>query len=195
LSLPRLFAAVAILALAVGTALWVGSGPQITSAKGADVSPSALYAATFADTRGASASLGRFQGKVLVVNFWATWCAPCRDEMPAFTRLQARWAGRGVQFIGLSDEDPRRVMRFGQDLSINYPLWVGGDEVGALARRLGNHLGVLPFTVLVDGQGHVLESRAGTYSEARLESRLSQIFGEKGAYYGETNATPVKLSR
>jgi thiol-disulfide isomerase/thioredoxin len=173
LSLRWVFAAVAFLALAAGTALWLAAGTH--SPPAAEVSPSAFYAAPFADARGTPVSLGRFQGKVLVVNFWATWCAPCREEMPAFARLQERWAARGVQFVGLSNEDPRRVQRFGSDLAINYPLWVGGDEVGELARRLGNRLGVLPFTVLVDGQGHVLDSKVGPYSESALQSRLELI--------------------
>ena len=171
----RIYVAVGAIAIAAGTAMWLGSrtaGPSLTPA---EVSPSALFAASFVDTRGTPASLGRYQGKVMVVNFWATWCAPCREEMPAFKRLQARWADHGVQFIGLSDEEPGRVERFGRDLGINYPLWVGGDGVGNLSRRLGNRLGVLPFTVLVDGQGKVLEAKVGPYSEAVLEARLQAI--------------------
>ena len=175
MSLRWAFTAVGALAVAAGVALWLGSRPNGPSATRVEVSPSALFAATFADTAGAPSSLGRFQGKVLVVNFWATWCVPCREEMPAFTRLQARWADRGVQFIGLSNEDSGRVARFGRDLAINYPLWVGGDEVGEFSRRLGNRLGVLPFTVLVDRQGHILESKVGPYSETGLESRLTGL--------------------
>ena len=171
----RIYAAVGAIAIVAGTALWLGSRTSGPSTAPAEVSPSALFAATFADTRGAPGSLGRFQGKVLVVNFWATWCAPCREEMPAFTRLQTRWAGRGVQFVGLSNEDPPRVERFGRDLAINYPLWVGGDEVGNFSRRLGNRLGVLPFTVLIDRQGNVLEAKVGPYSEGVLDSRLATL--------------------
>jgi len=114
-------------------------------------------------------------GKVTLVDFWATWCAPCREEMPAFARLQSRWADRNVQFVGLANDDPRRVERFGKELGIPYPLWVGGDEVGELSKRLGNRLGVLPHTVLVDRDGQVLESRVGPYSESLLEERLQAI--------------------
>jgi len=167
---------VGAIAIAAGTAMWLGSrppaGPRVAPA---EISPAALFAATFADTRGGPVSLGRFQGKILVVNFWATWCAPCREEMPAFNRLQARWAGRGVQFVGLSNEEPERVGRFGRDLGIGYPLWVGGDGIGELSRRLGNHLGVLPFTVLIDPHGNILESKVGPYSESVLEQRLTAM--------------------
>jgi thiol-disulfide isomerase/thioredoxin len=175
LSERRIYAVVGAIAIAAGASLWLVSRPGGPATAPAQVSPSALFAATFADTAGAPGSLGRYQGKIVVLNFWATWCAPCRDEMPAFTRLQGRWAGRGVQFVGISNEEAGRVERFGHDLGINYPLWVGGDEVGELARRLGNRLGALPFTVLIDRQGNVLESRVGPYSEALLESRLSRM--------------------
>ena len=175
LSLRRVYATVGALAIAAGAALWLGTRSEGPTTTPATLAPGPLYAATFADTRGASGSLGRFQGKVLVVNFWATWCAPCREEMPAFTRLQNRWAARGVQFVGLSNEDPKLVERFSRDLAINYPLWVGGSEVGDFARRLGNRLGFLPFTVLVSRQGEVLESKVGPYSEAALELKLGQL--------------------
>jgi thiol-disulfide isomerase/thioredoxin len=170
-----LYTLVGAAALAAGSAMWLASRPGKPSVAPPSVSPSALFAATFVDTRGAPGSLGRFQGKVMVVNFWATWCAPCREEMPAFNRLQARWAGRGVQFVGLSNEDGAKVERFGRELAIGYPLWVGGDEVGEFSRRLGNRLGVLPFTVLVDRHGNIAEAKVGPYSEATLESRLAAL--------------------
>jgi peroxiredoxin len=93
--------------------------------------------------------------------------------MPAFTRVQSRWAQRNVQFVGLANDDPAKVVRFGEQLAINYPLWTGGDEVGELSQRLGNRLGVLPHTVILDAQGKVLEQRVGPYTEAELEERLN----------------------
>jgi len=174
------FGGVALLAALAGTALWLGTRTDTPSTAGIEVSPAALLAVAFADTDGAAASLGRFQGKVMVVNFWATWCAPCREEMPAFERLQAKWAPRGVQFVGLSSEEPAPVRRFARDLHVSYPLWVGGDEVGALARRLGNRLGVLPFTVLLDRQGRVVDRKVGPYTENVLDSQLAEIVANGG---------------
>jgi len=171
-----LFSGVGLLAVLAGTALWLGSKPPSATAPATatdDIAPSALYAAAFHDLQGGSGSLARFQGRLLVVNFWATWCAPCRDEMPAFDRVQERWSGRNVQFVGLANDDPAKVARFARELKIRYPLWTGGEDVAELARRLGNHLGVLPFTVILDRQGRVLERRVGPYSEGDLEKRLA----------------------
>ncbi|HLX24939.1 MAG TPA: redoxin domain-containing protein [Usitatibacter sp.] len=170
-----IFAAVGILALIAGAALWMGTQGHTPDSPVVEASPATLYAATFHDLQGGPQSLGRFEGKVVVLNFWATWCAPCREEMPAFGRIQSRWAAKGVQFVGISNEEPGRVQPFAKGLGVSYPLWVGGDEVGELSRRLGNRLGGLPHTVLIDRSGNVLESRVGTYPEDALERRLAEI--------------------
>jgi thiol-disulfide isomerase/thioredoxin len=180
MQLRWLFALIAVLALMAGGALWLGTRSATPALDPAEIAPAALLAATFADAAGTPASLGRFQGKVLVVNFWATWCAPCREEMPAFARLQAKWAQRGVQFVGLSAEEAAKVSAFGRDLGINYPLWVGGDEVGALARRLGNRMDVLPFTVLLDPRGAVIDRKVGPYTETALDARLQELSSNVG---------------
>jgi thiol-disulfide isomerase/thioredoxin len=170
-----IFAAVGALALMAGAALWLGTQERAQSPVAVEAAPATLYAATFHDLQGGSQSLGTFEGKVVVLNFWATWCAPCREEMPAFARLQSRWGGKGVQFVGISNEEARRVEPFARGLGVNYPLWVGGDEVGELSRRLGNRLGVLPHTVLIDRSGNVLESRVGAYPEEALDKYLADI--------------------
>lgn len=172
-----LFAGVGILALLAGTALWLGSRAPDSAglSVSAGVSPAALYSASFADPQGRSHALGQFQGKVLVVNFWATWCAPCREEMPGFVKLQERWKERNVQFVGLANDDRDKVRRFGEELRINYPLWTGGEEVMELSKRLGNRLGVLPHTVVVDAGGRVVDSRVGVYREGPLEERLGAL--------------------
>jgi thiol-disulfide isomerase/thioredoxin len=172
-----LFAGVGIAAFVAGAGLWMAKRPQgslpTTTPAAVSIAPAAILAASFTDGGGRAQSLGQFQGKLVIVNFWATWCAPCREEMPAFNRLQARWGSRGVQFVGLANEAPAKVEPFGQTLGITYPLWTGGDEVGELSRRLGNRLGVLPHTAILGPSGEVLETRVGPYSESELESRLA----------------------
>jgi thiol-disulfide isomerase/thioredoxin len=172
-----LFASVGLLASLAGVSLFLAeraaSRPEATSP--ADISPAALMSARFAGADGQPRSLAEFPGKILVVNFWATWCAPCREEIPGFVRLQSRWSGRGVQFVGIAQDEPDKVARFAAEFGIDYPLWTGGSEVMELSRRLGNRLGVMPHTVLIDPRGTVLESRVGIFHEATLESRLGEI--------------------
>lgn len=168
-----LFTGIGLLALAAGTALWLFSRPPSqTDSQPSQISPSALFAASFSDAQGRPQALGQFQGRLVILNFWATWCAPCREEMPAFNRVQSRWKDRGVQFVGVSAEEPEKVARFARELGINYPLWTGGGDVSELSRRLGNRLGVLPHTVIIGPDGHILESRVGPYTERDLEQRL-----------------------
>ena len=168
-------------ALVAGAGLWWATRPPPPLAlptappiAAPTIGAAALYAAPFTDLDGRPQALGQFQGKVVVLNFWATWCAPCREEMPAFTRLQTRWASRGVQIVGVSDEEAGKVARFGKELAINYPLWVGGSA-SELSRRLGNTTGVLPHSAILDGSGKVLEQKVGPYKEAELEAKLSSF--------------------
>ncbi|HXZ48990.1 MAG TPA: TlpA disulfide reductase family protein [Usitatibacter sp.] len=170
-----LFAGIALLAFLAGLSLWLANEPALPKPGSADLAPAALYAATFRDAGGQPLSLARFEGRVLVLNFWATWCAPCRREMPGFARLQSRWSSRGVQFVGVANDDPAKVASFGRELGIGYPLLTGGDEVDELARRLGDRDGSLPFTVVLDPQGQVLEQRIGAYPEDALEAALQRF--------------------
>jgi thiol-disulfide isomerase/thioredoxin len=167
------FTLIGAASLAGGAALYLAMRPPAQVAP-AEIAPSALYAAGFRDLDGRPASLGRFEGRPLVLNFWATWCAPCREEMPALSRVSARMAQR-VQFIGLAQDDPGKVQAFARELGVSYPLWTGGDEVMELSRRLGNRMQVLPFTVILDGAGHVVAQKVGAYNEADLSHQLEAI--------------------
>jgi len=167
------FALVGAASLAAGAALYLATRPAAQVAA-PEIGPAALYAASFRDPAGESVSLGRFAGRPVVLNFWATWCAPCREEMPVFSRVSTRKAGE-VQFVGLSQDDPAKVREFAQRLGVTYPLWTGGDEVMELSRRLGNRMRVLPFTVVLDRQGQVAAQKVGAYTEAELEGQLAAI--------------------
>jgi thiol-disulfide isomerase/thioredoxin len=170
--------AVLLVTLLAGTGFYLAGrvAPKPPPEPGAvAISPGALLATGFADLEGRSQTLAAYAGRVVVLNFWATWCAPCREEMPGFVQLQSRWADRGIQFVGLAYDDPTKVAVFGRELGVNYPLWVGGPEVMDTSRRLGNRLGVLPHTVILGPGGEVLETRIGLYRETDLEARLAQI--------------------
>ena len=178
MSLRWLFALVGVLAALAGTALWLAARPP-ASTVAIEAAPAAIWAATFRDVAGRPHSLGEFQGRIVVLNFWATWCAPCREEMPGFERLQARWAGR-AQFVGVSAEGGAKVAAFARSLNITYPLWVGGDEVAELSKRLGNARSVLPHTVVLDPTGRVVAVKVGAYREAELAELLERMSANVG---------------
>ena len=116
--------------------------------------------------------MSEWDGKVLVVNFWATWCPPCRKEIPEFIALQKEYGPRGLQFVGLALDDADRVRNFAATMKVNYPLLVGDDPVYAAASAYGNKAGVLPFTAIIDRQGRVIYTHAGELTREEAESVL-----------------------
>lgn len=128
---------------------------------------------------GGSVSLASLRGRPVVVNFWATWCAPCREEMPLLVALQKRYQPRGVQVIGASTDDEstqKNIPRFVRRLKLNFPIWVGAAT--ADMRRLG--LGdALPATAIVDRDGQTAARILGPFTPADLETRLVWLLGER----------------
>jgi thiol-disulfide isomerase/thioredoxin len=110
-----------------------------------------------------------------VINFWATWCVPCRKEIPEFVKVQARHEGRGLQFVGIAFDQPQPVGDFAREFRINYPLLIGGLDTMALMRESGNKAGVLPYTLILDRQGRVVKTHRGTLTEAALEAIVKPL--------------------
>ncbi|HEY3531644.1 MAG TPA: TlpA disulfide reductase family protein [Casimicrobiaceae bacterium] len=112
---------------------------------------------------------------MLVVNFWATWCAPCREEMPEFVRIQSRDAGKGVQFVGIAVDDAAKVRDFAHEIGLNYPALIGGFGAIELSRTLGNQLSALPFTVVLGRDGRVALTHLGPLKPAELDGLLGRL--------------------
>jgi thiol-disulfide isomerase/thioredoxin len=134
----------------------------------------ALLAVALPDAAGATQTLGQWRGKLLVVNFWATWCAPCREEMPMFVKAQAEHGGRGLQFVGIAVDDAAKVRQFASEIGVNYPTLIGGYGAMELSKSLGNSLMALPFTVVVDQGGKIVMRQLGPVKPAQLEALVKQ---------------------
>jgi thiol-disulfide isomerase/thioredoxin len=117
----------------------------------------------------------QWRGKVLVVNFWATWCAPCREEIPGFIKSQERFRSGGVQFVGVAIDQKERVIPYARELGINYPLVVGGMEAMEFARLLGDRATVLPFTLILDRAGKVTTAQIGVMKPEKLEALIRPL--------------------
>ena len=171
-----LFAAVAIASAAGGAAYyWWSQDDAPYPVPGSRAAAERVFAAQFADLTGGSPTLEQWRGRVLVVNFWATWCAPCREEIPVFVKLQERYGSRGLQFVGIAFDQSDKVAEFAREFRINYPLFLGGLDTMELMRQAGNRSGVLPYTVVIDRNGNLVSGERGGLKETKLEGLLHQL--------------------
>lgn len=156
-----LFAAVAAIALAAGFFLNPATRPGKADA-------AAILDARLPDLTGRLQPIGQWRGKVLVVNFWATWCPPCLEEIPEFVRMQSRYESAGLQFVGIAIDDADKVSAFVAAHRVNYPVLVGNIDAIELSRQAGNSRGGLPYTLVIDRGGRVRSQTAGGLREATL---------------------------
>ena len=134
----------------------------------------AFWLQQFAQLDGAMLASASFKGKPLVLNFWATWCPPCREEMPAFSRLQTKHAANSVQFVGIAIDSAAMVREFSLQYPTTYPLLIGGAEGAELTRQLGNSSRALPYTLIINPTGTATFARLGALAEHELDTLLQK---------------------
>ena len=161
--------------LALGAGLYFGGTFSGVDGDRRGKDAGALFGVALPDTEGREQPLSQWKGKVLVVNFWATWCVPCREEMPEFVRAQKEFGDRGLQFVGIAIDEPGKVKEFARELGLNYPALIGGFGGIELSKTQGNRLGALPFTVIIDRAGRVVHTQLGPIKEASLRSIIGQL--------------------
>lgn len=152
---------------------WFGMHRQETAAPpGASA---AFYSSTLKEIDGQSAALAQWKGKPLVVNFWATWCDPCVEEMPELSALQSELKPRNIQILGIGVDTPSNIAAFAAKYHIAYPVYVAGMEGSELSRKMGNKAGGLPFTVLIGADGAVKRTWLGRLKMDELRRELSAL--------------------
>jgi len=169
---PKLLLVAAGAAVALAAAYFaVPQKSEQTAAQAAtqEISAAPVFAASFRDLDDKFQPLKQWRGKVVVLNFWAPWCPPCREEMPDFISLQDKHRERGLVFIGVALDEKIKVQAFADEMGVNYPILLGEMEAVDLARKIGNRLGGLPFTVVIDRNGRIVASEVGGLTLARLE--------------------------
>lgn len=180
--LPIILALVAALAAAAAgmytarqQAATAPSAAPTTATQAQHAALNTLLGLELADTNGARQPLAQWKGKILVLNFWATWCPPCRKEIPAFSAMSGKYRDKGVQFVGISIDTPTNVRDFQREHRVGYPLLIAEPSVVQLTESLGNAAQGLPFTVIVDKTGVISRVKVGMLSEDDLDTTLGRL--------------------
>ena len=172
----------ALLALGLVVGLYYINRYWITPAVRAQAKSDSTHplapAFSLTDITGKPLKLSDYQGKVVALDFWATWCGPCRIEIPGFIELQKRYADQGFTMIGISmDDSPEPVVTFYRELQMNYPVAVGNDRLGELYGGMPG----LPTTFLIGRDGRIYAKHVGAYDSRVFEAEIKQLLAASPA--------------
>jgi thiol-disulfide isomerase/thioredoxin len=127
------------------------------------------------DLSGKSTSIAAWSGKSLVINFWATWCAPCRREIPLLKTVAADWAGRDLMVVGIAVDYADKVREFAERFKIDYPVLIGEQDALEVAAKFGMDSPAFPFTVFTDRRGEVVALFVGELHRPQADFILSEV--------------------
>ncbi len=118
-------------------------------------------------------ALSSWRGKLVLLNFWATWCGPCREEMPLLSKAQAQHAADGLQVVGVAMDPPQSAQAFLRQVKVDYPILIGIDAEPEPTTLFGDTAGLLPYSVLIGRDGRILATKLGPLTQAELQGWLS----------------------
>ncbi len=176
-----LFLGAAVFALSAGFLLRVQfmESPQpALSSEESKQGAEAILAANLPDINGEVQAVSQWLGNVLVVNFWATWCEPCREEIPEFIETQEKFRDQGLVFLGVALDREEPVIAYSHEFGINYPVLIGDLSVWSIAETAGNVHSVLPYTVVIDRHGEIVETYLGRVHQNILEELVVGLLQE-----------------
>jgi peroxiredoxin len=143
--------------------------------EGGSQSTQSVFTANFPDQNGVEQSLNAYKGKIVILNFWATWCEPCREEMPELSALHEALKSKNVVVLGIAIDDINAIKEFSQEIKVSYPIFSGETNGMELAMQLGNNKGVLPYTVIIKPDGTIHKVFFGRISKKLLETALQTL--------------------
>ena len=126
------------------------------------------------DSNGKLHSLKRWNNKLIIVNFWATWCAPCKKEIPLFNDIQREFDDE-IQFVGIAIDNAKDVKIFNKNIPLNYPNLIGGLDAIELVQQYGNKTGTLPYTVFINRTGKILMTASGKVTRRFLQRTIEKL--------------------
>lgn len=134
----------------------------------ANSTPTKSLIPNFQDLNGKTRNLSEWQGKIILLNFWATWCSPCRKEIPELNRIQREMGNQNLQIIGIAIDDADAVRDFMKHVEVNYPMLIGDERTPEWAEQLGNKLDALPFSVVMDQAGKPVNAHMGILNREKV---------------------------
>ncbi len=167
---------VVLCAAALAAGLWFAQ--HLRDEDTAVSAPDGILGEPFKDLKGRPATVANWHQRVTLVNFWATWCAPCRDEIPLFMTMLERYRDRGFRVVGVAIDEVAAVDRFRDELLINYPLLILEHNVNAVMQRYGDRMAILPYSVLVDAEGNIVAKKLGAYENTELDTLLAELLAQ-----------------
>ena len=138
-----------------------------------------LFAASFPNEKGQQQNLAQYAGKTVVLNFWATWCEPCREEMPELSQLHEEYKDKSLVVLGVAIDDVATIDEFLKETKVSYPLFAAEMQGMEIAANLGNNKGVLPYTVIIKTDGSVAKTYFGRVTKSLLEETLIKLFNKR----------------
>jgi thiol-disulfide isomerase/thioredoxin len=152
---------------------------QSTSAgkagEGRAASSTALRSASLLDLADHPRRLSEWQDRILVCNFWATWCSPCREEIPILMIAREKYAPLGVEIVGIAIDNAAKVREFSASFNISYPVLLAGVDGLDLMHKLGNSSGGLPYTVIANREGNIVSRKLGPFQPGDLDAILGSL--------------------
>ena len=149
--------------------------PSLPQPGQAAAMPKQMVEFTLPDIDGKLHNINQWRGKLILLNFWATWCPPCREEIPLFIDMQEKYGKRGLQIIGVAIDSKQAVENYPDFAFMNYPVLIGQEKVMAIMKQYGNRIGSLPYSVVIDPQGRVLGRKIGAYKRSEIEALLDGL--------------------
>lgn len=179
-----LVAAIAIIGMAAGIGAYTYFNKPVSKPKIATIKADTLVGKkrpdfSLVNVDGDQRHIADWDGKVLVVNFWATWCPPCRREIPAFIELQEKYEKQGFTIVGVALDEKQAAIDYVDPMGINYPILVADADGIAISQSYGNKLGVLPYTVIVDRQGIIRHILAREVELDEAEKLITPLLSQK----------------
>lgn len=141
----------------------------------ASIGTASLFATSLMDAQGQQQSLSQYQGKIIVLNFWATWCPPCREEMPELSQLYLDYQNKNVVVLGVAIDELKLVQEYLQSSPVSYPILIAENERMDLSNQLGNAQDVLPYTVIIDANGKIAKTYYGRINKSLLTTAIEPL--------------------